>query len=603
MPVKKISKPRWAIRPRVPEPVYTDRREFIEYFHHAALEAIHRRTMSTVLLGQRRMGKTEIFKRTVNRLFWEQDHTDPAAVVPVYYSFPDEPEDRWVFAAGYVENFIPWNAAFRLRDPRILSDDFVPGNDLGNFVKSRMEIPEGFSGSLNLFRFLREKGVTHPERSAVTHPQRATDYDDTTAAIFLDEFQNTRLPRHEFSIVGYMQEAVESPTCPHFVTGSAMSILAREIIGRGSLFGRFAGMDIEPMTGYWGAELALRSAQYYRAELPEEMAPVLAVRCGGNPFYITAVVRQSARQGKALTDENKLNEILAVDLSSGFIWGELNDQVTRWIERINERINDQGITKWILYLSALDENTETENRGRLNVERIRRELLAREGKDVPPDTIRDVLIKLSRGDLLEYLELGGWFRKTDDPILLEFLKVWGRIEVEGRTRREVRDKLRLKYGRYRRRVNEYKGYLAETFMAQILWNGQRKTLPGGLFHGPKDIEMPWQFTYVRQRMRLESGKAGEIDVFGAAGGDYWVCQSKWWTDRKVDIQVLKAMEAQGETIAENMDILSLRLWLFAYSGLAEDAEAYARERGILWSSLDEFNEILELVGLRKLPEL
>jgi hypothetical protein len=33
--------------------------------------------MSTVLFGQRRMGKTEIFKRIVNRLFFEQDHRDP----------------------------------------------------------------------------------------------------------------------------------------------------------------------------------------------------------------------------------------------------------------------------------------------------------------------------------------------------------------------------------------------------------------------------------------------------------------------------------------------------------------------------------------------
>jgi hypothetical protein len=52
-----------------------------------------------------------------------------------------------------------------------------------------------------------------------------------------------------------MQEAVESSTCPHFVTGSAMSILAREILGRGSLFGRFESEPIEPLTGYWGTEL------------------------------------------------------------------------------------------------------------------------------------------------------------------------------------------------------------------------------------------------------------------------------------------------------------------------------------------------------------
>ncbi|RKZ46775.1 MAG: hypothetical protein DRR08_33015 [Candidatus Parabeggiatoa sp. nov. 2] len=48
------------------------------------------------------MGKTEIFKRVVNRLFFEQEHRDPEAVVPVYYSFPDLFKDRWDFSAKYV---------------------------------------------------------------------------------------------------------------------------------------------------------------------------------------------------------------------------------------------------------------------------------------------------------------------------------------------------------------------------------------------------------------------------------------------------------------------------------------------------------------------
>jgi len=60
----------WAIRPLVSREVYTDREEHLEYLYKAALDAIGRRTMSTVLLGQRRMGKTEIFKRVVNRLFF-----------------------------------------------------------------------------------------------------------------------------------------------------------------------------------------------------------------------------------------------------------------------------------------------------------------------------------------------------------------------------------------------------------------------------------------------------------------------------------------------------------------------------------------------------
>ncbi len=61
--------PKWAIKTLVPEEVYTDRKFFLDYFYQVALKAQTRRTMSTVLLGQRRMGKTEIFKRVVNRLF------------------------------------------------------------------------------------------------------------------------------------------------------------------------------------------------------------------------------------------------------------------------------------------------------------------------------------------------------------------------------------------------------------------------------------------------------------------------------------------------------------------------------------------------------
>ncbi len=76
----------WAIKTLVPDEVYTDRQEYMDYFYKYALKSATRRSRSMVLLGMRRMGKTEIFKRVVNRLFFEQDLKDPAAVVPVYYS-------------------------------------------------------------------------------------------------------------------------------------------------------------------------------------------------------------------------------------------------------------------------------------------------------------------------------------------------------------------------------------------------------------------------------------------------------------------------------------------------------------------------------------
>lgn len=583
----------WAVKPLVPKEVYTDRQEFLDYFYQAALRAISRRTRSTVLLGQRRMGKTEIFKRVVNRLFFEQDHTDPQAVVPVFFSFPDEVISRQDFALKYVENFVRWYAAFRLREPNLLHPSTHEKRDeLIEYVTNSMPLSDGFKGALHLLDAIESGGVTLPEERAVQLPRGVSDWDDSTIVMFLDEFQNTYLPEYNFRVVGFMQEAVESPTCPHFVTGSAMSILVQEILGKGALFGRFDHDPITALTDYWGSELALRAARYYQAELPEVMAPVVSERCGGNPFYITAVVQQAAKQRKALTNEETLNEMLAVDLSSGFIWAELHDQVSRWIAKVNE----YGITKWILYLAAL------EDQPRISLTRIQEELRRQEQQEVDLATIKEVLVKLSRGDLVDYKSFGDWFGKVNDPILDEFLKVWGRIEVVGENRNEVKDDIRNKYRTLQKRFSEHKGYLAEVYMIQILWNSQEKTLPGRYFHAPEDIRVP-RFSYIDQRSRLGAGKGLEIDVFAAAGPEVWIAESKWWRDDKVGPRIVKHLLEQAEIVKQRKgnDLDTLRIWFFAHDGFTEKAEALLQKHNVLWSTRTELDALLEEVKLRKLP--
>ena len=589
--------PAYAIRPIVPEPVYTDRKEHLDYLYQAALNAVERRTLSLVLLGQRRMGKTEIFKRVVNRLFFEQeDYADiHRTVVPVYYCFQDSVTDRWDFSLKYVENFIRWYLAFRLRDMSLLSTREVTREKLLRFLADHLDRFREMEAALNYFEGFLKQDVTLPESEALALPRRVSDWHEATIVMFLDEFQNTRLPQYGFDVVGFMQEAVESPTCPHFVTGSAMSILAREILGRGSLFGRFESEPIQEMTPYWGTELARKSAEYYHAVISPALAPVIAERCGGNPFYITSVIRQSAKQNKPLTNDTVLNEILAVDLSSGFIWGELSDQVGRWIARINEH----NITKWVLYLSALEEGD------RIDLDRIQRQIREKEGRDVPLDVIRDVLIKLSRGDLLDYMELGGWFRKVQDPMLLEFLKVWGKIEVEGINPLDIQNSLIRRYQKIRRRMAEHAGYAAEIYMAQILWNSQNKTLPGGFFNSHEDIPVPWHFSYIRHRVRLGPAADQEIDVYAAAGAEVWIAESKWWTDRKVGLNEIDILLKKADRVREDIgdELNLLRVWIFGWCGFTREAEEFMKEQAVMWSSKRELNGLLEYTGLRRLPEL
>ncbi|CAN2039272.1 ATPase domain protein, prokaryote domain protein [Candidatus Magnetomoraceae bacterium gMMP-15] len=587
-----MNKDQFAIKTLVPDEIYTDRKEFLDYFYEEALKAATRRSRSIVLLGQRRMGKTEIFKRVVNRLFFEQDYKDPNAVIPVYYKFPDNINDRWNFSIEYVENFIKWYTAFKMRDKTILKEKFIKLQDLPDFVRSNIKMTPGFDYSFRVLEALEEKDGVYPEKAAVNLPRSVSDWDDSTIVMFLDEIQNLHLPQCDFRVVGYMQDAVESPTCPHFVTGSAMTILY-DILAKGSLYGRFFDEPIKQFSDYYGAELVRKSAAYYNAKVPELMAPVVSERCGGNPFYINAVIQQSARKHIELDSEKALNKVLAIDLSSGFIYQELREQVMKWIERLN----DHNITKWILYLAALDEEE------RIDVKRIRKELKKQEGKDVEIEKIKDVMVRLSQGDLIEYKSFGGWFSNVKDPILQDFLKAWGKVEVAGKRQTHVTEEIILKYESLNRKYKNYQGYLAEVFMIQILWNNQNKMLDGKYFNYPESIKVP-HFIYIDQRTRLGAGKGKEIDIFASGGLDVWIAESKWKKD-PVGKDVVENLIWQGSLLKEKRGekLDSLTLWLFASSGVTEGAKKMIKENGILLSTKENLNALLIDSGLRKLPEI
>ncbi|KPA14399.1 hypothetical protein MHK_005394, partial [Candidatus Magnetomorum sp. HK-1] len=189
----------YAIKTIVPNEVYTDREEFLTSYYDAAILAKTRRSMSSLLLGMRRMGKTEIFKRVVNRLFFEQDHQDSNAAIPVFFRFSDETITRDSFALEYVENFIRWYVAFKLRNIEILSKP-KQIDDLLELITEQITISSGFSVAIDLLTGIIKKGVVNPANEAIHLPRTVSDLDDSTIIMFIDEFQNSRMPQYDFSV-------------------------------------------------------------------------------------------------------------------------------------------------------------------------------------------------------------------------------------------------------------------------------------------------------------------------------------------------------------------------------------------------------------------
>ncbi|MDM8550213.1 hypothetical protein QUF72_09055 [Desulfobacterales bacterium HSG2] len=75
-----------------------------------------------------------------------------------------------------------------------------------------------------------------------------------------------------------------------------------------------------------------------------------------------------------------------------------------------------------------------------------------------------------------------------------------------------------------------------------------------------------------------------------------------YTDREEFLEYFHRA-AQAEVVRGEMKPKTLQMWIFAHNGLNGEAEVFARERGILWSSRKEFDELLVHLGLRPLPDL
>lgn len=249
-----------------------------------------------------------------------------------------------------------------------------------------------------------------------------------------------------------------------------------------------------------------------------------------------------------------------------------------------------------MYLSVLEQGDK------LNLKRIQQQLWERDRKQVSIETIQEVLIKLSRGDLIDYKQLGGWFRKVSDPILLEFLKVWGQIDVEGLDVKLVQEDLKQNYQNLTQRISELKGYLAEVYMSQILLNTRDEVLPGYYFHQDFEIKIP-DFVYVRLRERLGPGAGIEIDVHGGAGIEQWVAESKWVEDRKVGVKDIKELLQKAKIVKKDRNAKVVRTWFFGHDGFTPKAKDLMQEHGMFWSTRKELDELLEYVKLRRLPKL
>ena len=578
---------RYIFTPACPEELFTDREDEMAVLWQLGADAALYRTTSTALIGLRRLGKTELFKRVHSKLFFEQWRT-----VPIYFSYQGQNLTGGPLAESYLREFFRQYFAFSTRkDLSFLREGL---NSLLNFAE--MAGPPFSDQIIPRFRNAQREGDEGEMLSAAYEtPRIVADEIGLPIVVFVDEFERILEVRNrdgsDPGALGKYQVAVESWQCPHIITGSAMTLILRDIIGAGPLYGRFRVRYVRGLHSVYAAELAQKVAAADRIPISEEMAAHLAERTGGNPFYIKAIVDQAAQLGVRLDGPGELNQAIATDLIRGAIYSELWQQVMHFVMGENQYgVRSELITFLAKYPTG---------------KRIEEEDMQRFGERVElrPVEARALFASLARADLVMEDSLGIGYSAVRDPILNEFLRLWVRMERESVPRGVLLSELQEQYQLLVRQMHEYKGYVAEQAMELLMTKWEREVVEGKDYFGVAgEVTLP-RFDWVGKReLWTKAGKHVEMDVVGRYVGGAWVAESRY-RKQEMGLGEVQTFEERAEVAREALKVDEMRLWYFSKSGFTDEAEEYMPERGILHSDEEQLNRLLRRFGIRELPEM
>jgi len=356
-------------------------------------------------------------KRAYNALFWEQDE-----VVPVYIDFEDLTMTTEKFASEYMSQFLSQYLAFKTKNPSIVNHE--------DFLRLAREYAQDTDNHIVIQILDKYQSVSQGWMSwmtydcAISAPLDISRETGEPMYIMLDEFQHIIEIRHEngspANALGKFRSPIEPRRCPHLISGSAVTLMTQDILGRGSLFGRTRPIYIRGLEGYHVEELCQKLGRYYGVNITSEMSAELSRRTGGNPYYLNCIFEQAHNLNQNLVDYTTVNSVISYELTQGEIWSELYRQLNYYFVTINEK----DITKNIFYFASRYQDEEikpkeiTQNMRNFNV---------------TEQEVRKVLLALSRADLIQEKLAGSTFFNIKDPILREFADAWARVDVENAT--------------------------------------------------------------------------------------------------------------------------------------------------------------------------
>jgi serine/threonine-protein kinase RsbW len=309
---------------RVPADEFVDREVESQRIDRLCRE---KKSFNAVLLGAPRIGKSEILRRTYDRLFAEGGE-----VFPLYFSFSKASIESGSVAQDYMARYLAQLIAFRRDDPGIIRSAQGSLAAIGSaaaaedylWIKELIDLFVCANGS-------PDAGAA--ARSALASASASALHAGITPFVMLDNVDLLADPRAALFRSELLRTIADSgASAPGAAPAYLLCGLRRPMVemlpADEELFDGLELMRVEPLSESSLERLIRQAAANLKVEITDSTAELMIQQLGGDLFYIRSVLGAAASRGSGLRTFMDFERVYTEELLAGRI-GHYFDAVLR----------------------------------------------------------------------------------------------------------------------------------------------------------------------------------------------------------------------------------------------------------------------------------
>ena len=258
-----------------------------------------RKRLNAVLLGAPRIGKSELLRRSYDRLFAEGGD-----VFPIYFSFNRASIESGMIAQDYIAQFMAQLMAFRRGDPAIIRSAQGPLNSIGSaaaaqdyvWIKELIDLFVCANGS-------SDAGAA--ARSALSSASASALHAGITPFVMLDNVHllaDSRAALFRSELLRAMADSAArgSGAAPAYLLCGLRRPMMEILPADDGLFDRLELMRIDPLGEVALQHLIRHTAADLKVDITDSTVELMIQQLGGDLFYVRSVLDAAASRGTGL---------------------------------------------------------------------------------------------------------------------------------------------------------------------------------------------------------------------------------------------------------------------------------------------------------------